>query len=159
MSLSTQDVVEYGEDLLSASEEPTADHDPTRPDDVINMPTTHEAIEATYGVDEMVELDAMNVTLSAAAVAVSEGKSQIDLPPELNEKLVVDQRVYEVQTSLVEQLDYGDAAVECSHGKDNEFWAEEDTVFFVEQQSPVVEPGVSSAEVIENGRASCRERV
>lgn len=145
---SIQDVVEYGESSLSVGKECTVDRSPTCPNDIVSMPTTHEAIEATHGVDEMVELDAMNVTLSAAAVAVSEGKSQIDLPPELNEKLVVDQRVYEVQTSLVEQLDYGDAAVECSHGKDNEFWAEEDTVFFVEQQSPVVEPGVSSAEAV-----------
>ena len=140
VSLSTQDIVEYGESSLSAGKECTVDRSPIRPD-VVNNPTTHEA-------DETVELDAMNVTLPAAAVAVSKGKSQIDLPPELNEELVVDQRVYEVQTSLVEQLYHDDATVECSHGKDNEFWAEEDMVFFVEQQSPVVEPGVSSAEAV-----------
>ena len=34
------------------------------------------------------------------------------------------------------------------YGEDNEAWAEEDMVFFVEQQAPVVEPGVSSAEVV-----------
>ncbi|QJU09598.1 hypothetical protein FBF27_04295 [Candidatus Saccharibacteria bacterium oral taxon 488] len=148
VSLSTQDVVEYGEDLLSASEEPTADHGPTRPDDVINMPTTHEVIEATHEADETIELEAVNVTLPAAAVAVSEGKSQIDLPPELSEELVVDQRIYEVQTSLVEQLDHNHAAVECDYDEDDEVWAEEDTVFFVEQQSPAVEPEVSSAEAV-----------
>ena len=145
---SIQDVVEYGEDLLSASEEPTADRSPTCPNDVVSIPTTHEVIDAIHEADEMVELEAMNVTLPAAAVAVSEGKSQIDLPPELSEELVVDQRIYEAQTSLVEQLYHDDVTVECSHGKDNEFWAEEDTVFFVEQQSPVVEPGVSSAEAV-----------
>ena len=147
VSLSTQDIVEYGESSLSVGKECTVDRSPTRPD-VINKPTTHEVIEATHEADKMVELDAMNVTLPAAAVAVSEGKSQIDLPPELNGELAVEQRVYEVQTSLVEQLYHDDATVECSHGKDNEFWAEEDTVFFVEQQLPVVEPGVSSAEVV-----------
>ena len=146
--LSIQDVVEYGESLLSASEEPTADRSPTCPNDIVSMPTTHEVIEATHEANETVELEAMNVTLPAAAVAVSEGKSQIDLPPELNEKLVVDQRVYEAQTSLVEQLDHNHAAVECDYDEDNGVWAEEDMVFFVEQQSPVVEPGVSSAEVV-----------
>ena len=140
VSLSTQDIVEYGESSLFAGKECTVDRSPTRPD-VVNKPTTHEA-------DEMVELEAMNVTLPAAAVAVSEGKNQIDMLPELNEELAVDKRVYEAQTSLVEQLYHDDATVECSHGKDNEFWAEEDTVFFVEQQSPAVEPEVSSAEAV-----------
>ena len=140
VSLSIQDVVEYGKSSLSVSEESPADHGPTRPD-VVNNPTTHEA-------DEMVELEAMNVTLPAAAVAVSEGKSQIDLPPELSEELAVDQRVYEAQASLIEQLDHNHAAVECDYEEDSGVWAEEDVVFLVEQQSPVVEPGVSSAEAV-----------
>ena len=140
VSLSTQDIVEYGESSLSAGKECTVDRSPIRPD-VVNNPTTHEA-------NEMVELESMNVTLPAAAVAVSEGKSQIDLPPELNEKLVVDQRVYEAQTSLIKQLDYNHVAVECDYEEDGEVWAEEGMVFFVEQQLPVVEPGVSSAEVV-----------
>ena len=148
VSLSTQDIVEYGESSLSAGKECTVDRSPIRPDDVINMPTTHEVIEAIHEADEMVELEAMNVTLPAAAVAVSEGKSQIDLPPELSEELVVDQRVYEAQTSLIKQLDHNHVAVECDYEEDGEVWAEEGMVFFVEQQLPVVEPGVSSAEVV-----------
>ena len=148
VSSSIQDVVEYGEGSLSADEEFTVDRSPIRPDDVVNMPTTHEAIEATHGADDIVELDAMNVTLPAAAVAVSKGKDQIDLPPELSEELVVDQRVYEVQTSLAEQLDHNHVAVKYDYGEDNEVWAEEGMVFFVEQQLPVVELGVSSAEVV-----------
>ncbi|QHU93369.1 hypothetical protein GWK77_04390 [Candidatus Saccharibacteria bacterium oral taxon 488] len=147
VSLSTQDIVEHGESSLSVREESPADHGPTRPD-IVNEPTTHGVIEVTHETDETIGLEAMNVTLPAAAVTVSEGKNQIDLPPKLNEELVVDKRVYETQTSLVEQLYHDDATVECSHGKDNEFWAEEDTVFFVEQQSPAVEPEVSSAEVV-----------
>lgn len=148
VSLSTQDIVEYGESSLSAGKECTVDRSPIRPDDVINMPTTHEVIDAIHEADEMVELDAMNVTLPAAAVAVSEGKSQIDLPPELSEELVVDQRIYEAQTSLIEQLDHNHVAVKYDYGEDNGVWAEEDMVFFVEQQSPVIEPEVSSAEVV-----------
>ena len=145
--LSTQDIVEYGESLLSVGKECAVDRSPTRPD-VINKPTTHEVIEATHEANEMVELEAMNVTLPADAIAVSEGKSQIDLPPELSEELVVDQRVYEAQTSLIKQLDHNHVAVECDYEEDGEVWAEEGMVFFVEQQLPVVEPGVSSAEVV-----------
>ena len=107
VSSSIQDVVEYGESSLSAGKECTVDRGPTCPNDVVSIPTTHEVIEATHEADKMVELDAMNVTLPAAAVAV--------------------------------KYDYGE---------DNGVWAEEDMVFFVEQQSPVVEPGVSSAEAV-----------
>ena len=146
-SIEIQDVVEYGEDLLSASEEPTADRSPIRPD-VINMPTTHKVIEATHEAGEMVELEAMKVALPVDAAAVSEGKNQIDLPPELSEELVVGLRVCETQTSPAEQLDHNHAAVKYDYGEDNEVWAEEGMVFFVEQQSPVVEPGASSAEAV-----------
>ena len=148
VSLSTQDIVEYGESSLFAGKECTVDRSPTCPNDVVSITTTHEVIDAIYEADETVELDAMNVTLPAAAVAVSEGKSQIDLPPELSEELVVDQRIYEAQTSLIEQLDHNHVAVKYDYGEDNGVWAEEDMVFFVEQQSPVIEPEVSSAEVV-----------
>ena len=145
---SIQDVVEYGESLLSAGKECTVDRSPTRPNDVVSIPTTHEVIEATHEADETVELEAMNVTPPADAAAVSEGKNQIDLLPELSEELVVDKRVYEAQTSLVGQLDHNHVAVKYDYGEDNEVWAEEDTVFFVEQQSLLVEPEVSSAEAV-----------
>ena len=147
VSSSIQDVVEYGESLLFAGKECTVDRSPIRPD-VINMPTTHKVIEATHEADETMELEAMNVIPPADAAAVSEGKNQIDLPPELNEELAVEQRVYEVQTSPAEQLDHNHAAVECDYEEDGEVWAEEDVVFFVEQQLPTVEPEVSSAEVV-----------
>lgn len=147
---SIQAVVEYGESLLSAGKECTVDRSPIRPDDVINMPTTHEVIEATHGADETVELEAINITIPVDAATVSEGgKNQIDLPPELNEELAVEQRVYEVQTSPAEQLDHNHAAVECDYEEDGEVWAEEDMVFFVEQQAPSsVELNVSSAEMV-----------
>lgn len=145
---SIQDVVEYGEDLLSASEEPTADRSPTCPNDVVSMPTTHEVIEATHEADEMVEPEAVNVTPPADATAVSEGKSQIDLPPELSEELVVGLRVCETQTSPAEQLDHNHAAMEYDYGKDNGVWAEEGAVFFVEQQPLAAESEVPSAEAV-----------
>ena len=147
VSSSIQDVVEYRESLLFAGKECTVDRSPIRPD-VINMPTTHKVIEATHEADETMELEAMNVIPPADAAAVSEGKNQIDLPPESNEELAVEQRVYEVQTSPAEQLDHNHAAVECDYEEDGEVWAEEDVVFFVEQQLPTVEPEVSSAEVV-----------
>ena len=145
---SIQDVVEYGEDLLSVSEESPADHGPTCPNDVVSIPTTHEAIEATHEADETIELEAMNVILPAAATAVSEGKSQIDLPPELSEELVVGLRVCETQTSPAEQLDHNHAAMEYDYGKDNGVWAEEGAVFFVEQQPLAAESEVPSAEAV-----------
>ena len=148
VSLSTQDIVEYGESSLSAGKECTVDRSPIRPNDVVSIPTTHEVIEATHEANETIELEAMNVTLPAAAVAVSEGKSQIDLPPELSEELAVDKSIYEAQTSLIKQLDHNHVAVKYDYGEDSGVWAEEDVVFLVEQQSPVVEPGVSSAEVV-----------
>lgn len=148
VSLSTQDIVEYGEGSLSAIEESIADRSPIRSNDVINMPATHEVIEATREAGETIELEAMKVTPPADAIAVSGGKNQIDLPPELNEELVVDKRVYETQTPLAEQFDHNDAAVERNYGEDNEAWAEEDMVFFVEQQSPAVESEIPSAEAM-----------
>ena len=148
VSSSIQDVVEYGESSLSAGKECTVDRSPIRPNDVVSIPTTHEVIEATHEANETIELEAMNVTLPADATVVGEGKSQIDLPPELNEELVVARRVYEEQTPLVEQFYHNDAAVECDYDEDNETWAEEDMVFFVEQQSPAVELEISSAEAV-----------
>lgn len=147
VSLSTQDIVEYGESSLSADEEFTVDRSPTQ-SDIVNKPTTHEVIEATREAGETIKLEAMKVTPPADAIAVSGGKNQIDLSPELNEELVVDKRVHEAQTFLVEQLDHNDAAVKYDYGEDNEAWAEEDVVFLVEQQSPAVEPEVPSAEAV-----------
>ena len=136
------------EDAINLSVEyEMADHGPTRPD-IVNKLATHEVMRVTHETDETVGLEAMKTAPPVGTIAVSEGKNQIDLTPELNEELAVDKRVYETQTPLVEQLYHDDATVECCHGKDNEFWAEEDMVFFVEQQSPAVEPEVSSAEVV-----------
>ena len=63
--------------------------------------------------------------------------------------MAADQIFTDTQDSSTKQLDYSGTEVEHSHGKDNDFWTEEDAVFFVErQESPVVESEVSSAEAV-----------
>ena len=70
----------------------------------------------------------------------------------LNEEidiLAADQIFTDTQDSSTKQLDYSGTAIERSHGKDNDFWAEEDAVFFIErQESPAVESEASSAEAV-----------
>lgn len=70
----------------------------------------------------------------------------------LNEEidiLAADQIFTDTQVLSIEQLDYSGTAIERSHGKDNDFWAEEDAVFFIErQESPAVESEASSAEAV-----------
>ena len=76
-------------------------------------------------------------------------EAKVDPPNEEIDILAADQIFTDTQVLSIEQLDYSGTAIERSHGKDNEFWAEEDAVFFVErQESPVVESEVSSAEAV-----------
>lgn len=74
---------------------------------------------------------------------------KVDPPNEEIDVLAADQIFTDTQVLSIEQLDYSGTAIERSHGKDNEFWAEEDAVFFIErQESPVVESEASSAEAV-----------
>lgn len=76
-------------------------------------------------------------------------EAKIDTPNEEIDVLAADQIFTDTQVLSIEQLDYSGTVVECSHSKDNDFWAEEDAVFFIErQESPVVESEVSSAEAV-----------
>jgi hypothetical protein cdiviTM7_00855 len=76
-------------------------------------------------------------------------EAKIDTPNEEIDVLAADQIFTDTQVLSIEQLDYSGTAIERSHGKDNEFWAEEDAVFFIErQESPVVESEASSAEAV-----------
>jgi hypothetical protein cdiviTM7_00855 len=76
-------------------------------------------------------------------------EAKIDTPNEEIDVLAADQIFTDTQVLSIEQLDYSGTAIERSHGKDNDFWAEEDAVFFVErQESPVVESEASSAEAV-----------
>ena len=95
-------------------------------------------VESTDGIDNGQLVD----TTIVDEAKVNPPNEQIDL-------LAADQIFTDTQDSSTKQLDYSGTVVECSHGKDNEFWAEEDAVFFVErQESPVVELEVSSAEAV-----------
>ena len=135
---SIQDVVEYGEDLLSASEESTADRSPICPNDIVNMPTTHEA-------DETVELETINIIMPVDAATASEGKNQIDLSQELGDELAVDTDASEPQIPVFRQLDCSDTTMDISRSEDK-IWAEEE-VFFVKQDLPVVESELTLTEV------------
>ena len=76
-------------------------------------------------------------------------EAKVDPPNEEIDILAADQIFTDTQDSSTKQLDYSGTVVECSHGKDNDFWAEEDAVFFIErQESPVVESEVPSAEAV-----------
>ncbi|MCJ1966624.1 hypothetical protein LRM41_03540 [Candidatus Nanosynbacter sp. TM7-087] len=76
-------------------------------------------------------------------------EAKVDPPNEEIDILAADQIFTDTQVLSIEQLDYSGTAIERSHGKDNDFWAEEDAVFFIErQESPVVESEASSAEAM-----------
>ena len=76
-------------------------------------------------------------------------EAKVDPPNEEINILAADQIFTDTQVLSIEQLDYSGTAIERSHGKDNDFWAEEDAVFFIErQESPVVESEASSAEAV-----------
>ena len=76
-------------------------------------------------------------------------EAKVDPPNEEIDMLAADQIFTDTQVLSIEQLDYSGTAIERSHGKDNDFWAEEDAVFFIErQESPVVESEASSAEAV-----------
>ena len=76
-------------------------------------------------------------------------EAKVDPPNEEIDILAADQIFTDTQVLSIEQLDYSGTAIGRSHGKDNDFWAEEDAVFFIErQESPVVESEASSAEAV-----------
>jgi len=105
-------------------------------------------IDATPDYNNFVELtDIVDNEQLVDTAIVDEAK--IDTPNGEIDVLAADQIFTDTQDSSTKQLDYSGMVVECSHGKDNEFWAEEDVVFFVErQESPVVESKVPSAEAV-----------
>ena len=76
-------------------------------------------------------------------------EAKVNPPNEKIDASAADQIFTDTQGSSTKQPDYGGTAVEHSHNKDNDFWAKEDAVFFVErQESPVVESKVPSVEAV-----------
>mgnify|MGYP000987067861 CR=1 FL=1 len=105
-------------------------------------------IDATPDYNNFVEsTDSIDNEQLVDTAIIDEAKA--NPPNEQIDILAADQIFTDTQDSSTKQLDYSDTALERSHGKDNDFWAEEDAVFFVErQESPVVESEVSSAEAV-----------
>lgn len=105
-------------------------------------------IDATPDYNNFVEsTDSIDNERLVDVAIVDEAK--IDPPNEEIDVLAADQIFTDTQVLSIEQLDYSGTAIERSHGKDNDFWAEEDAVFFIErQESPVVESEASSAEAV-----------
>lgn len=131
-----QDYAEYGDEVSSVGEEPAVDHNSTQPV-VVDMPVVHEAVEVVPTENVAIEPEAPTPVIPVETI-VDEDELWTDPPQDGNREAAVDQTVYEVQISPVEQFD--DVVMEeNSRGNSEEVWAEEDVVFFVEQSS-VVEP-------------------
>lgn len=105
-------------------------------------------IDATPDYNNFVEsTDSIDNERPVDTAIIDEAK--VNSPNQEIDILAADQIFTDTQDSSTKQLDYSGTAIERSHGKDNDFWAEEDVVFFVERQEPpVVESELSSAEAV-----------
>ena len=114
----------------------------------VDVPVVHEAVEVVPTENAAIEPEALTPIIPVETV-VNEYEFWTDPPQDGNQETAVDQTVYEAQTPPVEQFD--DAAIEKrSCDTDEEVWAEEDVVFFVEQSS-VAEPEAPLTEVVTTG--------
>ena len=144
MTSPIQDYVEYGEEVSSVGEEPAVDHNSTQPV-VVDMPVAHEVVEVVPTENAAIEPEAPTPVIPVETI-VDEDELWIDPPQGGGQEIAVDQTVYETPTSSVEQLD--NAVMERrSCDSDEEVWAEEDVVFFVEQSS-VAEPEATLTEAV-----------
>lgn len=142
-----RDYVKYGEEVSSVGEEPAVDHNSTQ-SVVVDMPVAHEVVEVVPTENAAIEPEALTPIIPVETI-VDEDELWTDPPQGGSQELVVDQTVYETQASLVEQFD--DAVIEENfHVNDEEVWAEEDVVFFVEQSS-VADPEAPLNEAVTTG--------
>lgn len=143
MTSPIQDYAEYGDEVSSVGEEPAVDHNSIQP--VVDMPVVHEAVEVVLTENVAIEPEAPTPVIPVETI-VDEDELWTDPPQDGNREAAVDQTVYEVQISPVEQFD--DVVMEeNSRGNGEEVWAEEDVVFFVEQSS-VAEPEAPLTEAV-----------
>ena len=140
-----QNSVEHGEEMISVNEELAVDDTPTQPT-IVDAPAAYEAVKVVPGDDAATEREVMDVKPSVAT-AGNEDELQVGLPQDSNQEATVDQAVYEAQISPVEQFDDAVAVIEERSCSDDEVWAEEDVIFFVEQPS-AVEPEVPLVEAV-----------
>jgi len=146
MTSPIQDNVERGEEVSSVSEQPAVDYNPTQPA-VVDIPVVYEAVEVVPTENTAVEPEVTAPTIPVETV-IDEDELWTDPPQDSNQEVAVDQTIYETQLSPVEQRD--DAVIEERSCGEDEIWAEEDVVFFVEQSS-VAEPEAPLAEVVTTG--------
>ena len=113
-----------------------------------DMQSSEVKLDVTAGYDDPVQLsDSVDNERLVDTAIIDEAK--VNYPNQEIDILAADQIFTDTQVLSIEQLDYSGTAIERSHGKDNDFWAEEDAVFFIErQESPVVESEASSAEAV-----------
>ena len=137
-----QNSVEHSEEALSVGEESAVDDTLTKPA-IVDAPAVYEAVKVVPGDDAVTEREVIDVKPSVAT-AGNEDELQTELPQDSNQETAVDQTIYETQLP-VEQRD--DVVIEERSCGDDEVWAEEDVVFFVEQSS-AVEPEISLAEAV-----------
>lgn len=121
---------------------------PAASDDKVATNVVEVKLDVTAGCEDSNQLsDSIDNERLVDTAIVDEAK--VNSPNQEIEILAADQIFTYTQISSIEQLDYSGTAAEHSHGKDNDFWAEEDAVFFVErQESPVVESEVSSTKAV-----------
>jgi len=118
----------------------------------IKLPTDMQSSEVKLDMvtiyDDPVQLsDSVDNERLVDVAIVDEAK--VNYPNQEIDVLAADQIFTDTQDSSTKQLDYSGMEVERSHGSDNDFWAEEDAVFFVERQGPpVVESEVSSTKAV-----------
>lgn len=147
MTSPIQDYVEYGEEVSSVGEEPAIDHNPTQ-SAVVDIPVVHEVVEVVPTENAAIEPEALTPIVPVETV-IDEDELWTNPPQNSNQEAAVDQTIYETQISPVEQRD--DAIIEENfHVNDEEVWAEEDVVFFVEQPS-VVDPEAPLTEAVTAG--------
>lgn len=147
MTSPIQDYVEYGEEVSSVGEEPAIDHNPTQ-SAVVDAPAVYEAVKVVPTENAAIEPEALTPVIPVETI-VDEDELWTDPPQGGGQEVAVDQTVYETPTSPVEQLD--DAVIEENfHVNDEEVWAEENVVFFVEQSS-VADPEAPLTEAVTAG--------
>ena len=146
MMSSIQDYVEYGEKVSPVSEESAVDYSPTQPA-VVDAPAVYEAVKVVPTENAAIEPEAPTPIVPVETI-VDEDELWTNPPQDSNQEAAVDRTIYETQLSPVEQRD--DAVIEEYSCSDDEVWAEEDVVFFVEQPS-VVDPEAPLTEAVTAG--------
>jgi hypothetical protein len=146
MTSSIQDYVEYGEKVSPVSEESAVDYSPTQPA-VVDAPAVYEAVKVVPTENAAIEPEAPTPIVPVETI-VDEDELWTNPPQDGNQEAAVDRTIYETQLSPVEQRD--DAVIEEYSCSDDEVWAEEDVVFFVEQPS-VVDPEAPLTEAVTAG--------